>query len=243
MARLKIAIPLPHSRDEIYCETALARFNASLQKYGVDVTVVPLTSKEAAIDVAMQSHGLLLPGSPADIDPLRYQAERGENVVETDYARDYVDEVLLENAFQSSKPILGVCHGLQALNVFAGGNLIQGIPNDQIEHAVSEGEKIAHMINVDPLVSNDKAQFPSLLNNLDIPVNSNHHQAVLTIGHGLRVFAKSGDGVIEGLIGATQDHFVLGVQWHPEGLGEGCLAKDAIFAMFANAVRCWELNN
>src|SRR5581483_7129743 len=123
-----------------------------------------------------------------------------------------------KHAYEHRKPILGICYGLQSLNVHCRGSLVQHIPDflareDQnVNHAAGRKEKIAHEVAVDPA-----SKLASIVGSKVVPVNSSHHQAADKPGAGLRVVAQStADGIIEALEGTAPDHFVMAVQWHPE---------------------------
>jgi putative glutamine amidotransferase len=239
---VKIAIPVPHSTDQRYSRLVLERFSVAINADRAEFAIVPSGLSSTAIhNVADLCHAVLLPGTPADIDPARYGAERSPQLCPVDEARDYTDQVLLEHAFHDSKPVLGVCHGLQALNVFAGGTLLQGISMVNIDHAISEDELIAHEVLVEPKSGMARKLAVGATNPLRLVVNSNHHQAVDTVGRGLKPCAKSSDGIVEAIEGMKDQHFILGVQWHPEGLPNGFRAKDAIFSAFMDAACEWHL--
>jgi putative glutamine amidotransferase len=113
------------------------------------------------------------------------------------------------------KPILGICYGLQTLNVYRSGTLVQDIES-AINHNAGRAVENAHAVEIEP-----GSQLAKIVGadskNSTIPVNSSHHQSADVVGDGLRVVARSPlDGVIEALEGTLPDHFVLAVQWHPE---------------------------
>lgn len=237
MPVLKIAIPMPCSRDDDYNELVLAKFKGCLGLDQAELVPIELGSKETALHLLSQCHGVILPGTPADIDPARYRSLPAPGIQPPDEPRDYTDEVLLHSAMDSGKPILGVCHGLQALNVVCGGQLIQRLPAQPINHAISEDHVTPHSIAVEPQTRMWKMLFGSTTNSSEVPVNSNHHQAILAPGADLRVAARSFDGVIEALEGVNESHFTLGVQWHPEGLHPNSLARRKVFEAFLAAAR------
>lgn len=234
---MKIAVPMPHSNDSRYSNMVLLRFAAALGKLEATLSVVPLASKSSVIRICAECHGVILPGSPADIDAGRYGASRSDSLAPTDDARDDADNILLDHAFHDRKPILGVCHGLQSLNVFTGGSLVQRISMQKINHAISEDHVESHAVAAEPLTALSRVLRAGESDPAEIPVNSNHHQAVLAVGQGLQICARSSDGVIEAIEGIDPNQFVLGVQWHPEGLRVGNRAKDSIFAAFVSAAR------
>jgi putative glutamine amidotransferase len=235
----RIAVPVPHSTDNEYSARTLARFSACLSALCKGVDLVAIQLDHSNLHELERCHGLLLPGTSTDIDPPRYGAIAGSTTIEPDTARDTMDDLLLKRAFDCLLPILGVCHGLQALNIFTGGSLLQNIASEEIDHRLGEDGRIAHSVELEstgimlPLFTKHAPLDRTL------PVNSNHHQAVLVTGSGLRVCARSRDGIIEAVEGEDSRHFVLGVQWHPEALSTGSDAGDGIFSAFLAAARRW----
>lgn len=240
MFSVKIAIPRPDSLDEHYCQTILEKFSTSLAGEKAELVVVPLGSTTAALSIVTQCHAVLLPGCPADINPTKYNAVPSPGLGPIDAARDHTDEVLLEHAFAGLMPILGVCHGLQALNVFLGGGLVQQISTKVIDHARSEDERIAHRVVVEAQSEIGKSLLWNGAGVTEISVNSNHHQAVGRLGKGLRICGRSSDGIVEAVEAVDDRHAVLGVQWHPEGLSAKDNAKRGMFSEFVAAARRWK---
>lgn len=148
--------------------------------------------------------GLLLPGG-GDLDPALYgQGPRGS--LPPDRLRDARELSLVKKFVAGGKPIFGVCRGLQLLNVFFGGTLIQDLPG----HRQIDGMDQFHPVRPEPFSPLREQYGASFL------VNSAHHQAVGCPGSGLRISARAADGVIEALWHETMP--VFGVQWHPERL-------------------------
>jgi putative glutamine amidotransferase len=208
--------------------------------------VIPLDREPDEI-ARLLSHcdAALLPGSPADVDPQKYEAPRDPHTAAADSRRDMVDELLLQDAYNLRKPILGVCYGLQSLNVWRTGTLVQHIQSP-VKHTAGREVLHAHSVAVDPvsklatiLSSNGTASelAPTAdLEPLTVEVNSSHHQAADVIGDGLRVVARCpDDGVIEALEGTSPDHFVVAVQWHPERMTQSDESARAIFRAFVAA--------
>jgi putative glutamine amidotransferase len=162
--------------------------------------------------------GLLLTGG-VDIDPARYGEERHANVVNVEADRDEFEFELLRVARQSGLPILGVCRGLQVMNVAFGGSLFQDI-NDQvgttIEHTVpSPPCHIAHEVWVTKGSLLWTLMQEKMADADTCAVNSRHHQSVKHLAPGFEVTATAPDGVIEA-IECSGSSFCLAVQWHPE---------------------------
>jgi putative glutamine amidotransferase len=148
-----------------------------------------------------------------------------------------VDELLLQDAYSRRKPVLGICYGLQSLNVYRAGSLVQHIES-AINHSAGRAVANAHTVKVDP--ESKLAQIVGASHTM--AVNSSHHQSADAAGDGLRVVARSTeDGIIEALEGTAPGHFVLAVQWHPErSVNDGpevAESAHAIFRAFIQAAR------
>ena len=209
----RIAIPVPHSTDHEYAERALPQYEEAVRQAGGEPVRIDPDQTSAQIKKQLEGcDAVLLPGSGADIDPQKYHAERHAKTTPADAGRETVDELLLQDAYATRKPILGICYGLQTLNVFRSGTLVQDIES-RINHEAGRKVPKAHTVKVEP-----GSKLAGILGAENaVPVNSSHHQSADAIGNGLRVVARSPlDGVIEALEGILPGHFVLAVQWHPE---------------------------
>src|SRR5260370_15571743 len=173
----------------------------------------------------------LLPGSKADVDPAKFGSQRALQTAASDPERDIVDELLLQDAYNLRKPILGICYGLQILNVYRTGSLIQHIPDflpeetrTRVNQQAGRTVAVAHAAEIEggsklaEIVRGKKAAASAAeVDKLAIPVNSSHHQSADLIGDGLRVVARCpDDGIIEALEGISPDHFVLASPWPPQ---------------------------
>jgi len=175
--------------------------------------------------------GILLPGSPTDIDPAIFGEERHPKLGKLFPERDALDLLLLEYGDRVHLPVLGICFGAQSLNVFRGGKLVQDIP-DVVPSAVAHDD---HGEPEQPARHSVRLGKGSLLARLAgseaLEVNSFHHQAISEPGKNLRVVATAPDGVIEAVEDTTGKFFV-GVQWHPErGFQDDPFAR-ALFTEF-----------
>jgi putative glutamine amidotransferase len=211
----RIAIPVPNS-DSAYCDRALPQYVDSVAGAGGEPVVLPLTlSNNEAAQMAKSCDGILLPGSPTDIDPQKYGQSPHPKTNPADPVRDNLDELLLQDAHNMRKPILTICYGTQSLNVWRNGTLNQHIETS-VQHARPEGAPrtvmMEHEAEIEP-----GSGLAELTGGTRITVNSSHHQGVATAGDALRVVARSPqDGIIEAVEGTIPGHWVLGVQWHPE---------------------------
>lgn len=243
-----IAIPLPHSSDAEYALRAIPQYEKAVMRAGGEPVRIALDQPADDVRSALERcDGVLLPGSNADVDPARFHATRSPRSAAADPPRDAVDDLLLENADAMKKPVLGICYGLQSLNVYRGGSLVQHIPDflpeqtrGRINHEAGKAIAVAHSVEI--VRDSRLAQVVGIghpnsrSGPLVIPVNSSHHQSADGIGEGLRVVARcSDDGIIEALEGTAPDHFVLAVQWHPERSAEEDAASAAIFRALIEA--------
>jgi putative glutamine amidotransferase len=174
-------------------------------------------------------------GGGADVDPERYGQRRLDNgTIEVDGERDALDFALLEAARRSGVPVLGICRGLQVVNVALGGTLVQDIPAQQpseVPHESTEQDRarLNHAVTIAP-----GSRLAAIVGEPAIQVNSRHHQAIERVAPGLTVSGIAPDGVPEA-VEAPGGWFVA-VQWHPENLA-GDAASERLFADFARAAR------
>jgi len=182
-----------------------------------------------------------------------------------DPKRDTVDELLLQDAYNMRKPVLGICYGLQILNVYRSGTLVQHIES-AVNHEAGRKVPVAHQVEIEagsklaeilevPHDSSEKgfgkgttfsrAEKPPYDDGalapeggLVIPANSSHHQSADVIGDGLKITARCPeDGIIEAIEGTSPDHFVVAVQWHPERSFEDDQRSRKIFRALVEAAR------
>jgi len=241
--RPRIAIPVPNSKRPLYAKLSLPQYEDAVRQAGGEPVIIDVNATPSEIAQAVkQCDGVLLPGSPADVDPEKYGAARHPDTAHPDPFRDNTDELLLQDAYNMRKPVFGICYGLQSLNVWRTGTLDQLLPRG-VNHNAGRRVAQAHRIHIDP--QSKLAQIlhsgGSLPGDEDsIPVNSSHRQAVDVLGDGLRLAAWSDqDGVKEAVEGTAPDHFVLGVQWHPERTCDSEPASRAMFRAFVQAAADW----
>lgn len=195
-------------------------------------------SRDEARKIAQTLDGFLLPGSGADVNPELFGAHRHPKTAERDQNRERIDFTLLEHAMGTGKPVLGVCYGLQSLNVFLGGTLVQDIADElgsTIEHDW-EGRQSGmpepfHIVGIEA-----ESELAKLAGAAEIRVNSSHHQSIRDAGRELRVVARAGDGVVEAVEFSGDETWIRGVQWHPERILENSVSA-TLFAQFVSAGR------
>jgi len=253
-----IAIPEPTSPQSVkdssaYNLRSLPQYLHSLISAGATPIPIPLhESPQRVAKILSTVQGILLPGSPADIDPQKYGEARNPHSADPDPARAAVDELLLQDAFNLHKPILAICQGAQALNTWCNGTLIQDIPTQvgmEIDHAPGRTLLEAHAVDVTPgtrlaalIPRHAHTNGHSEDENLGhLYINSSHHQAIRTPGDNLIVSAVSPlDKVIEAVELASPIHFVLAVQWHPERTYDASAFSRNIFHAFVHAAETWK---
>ena len=240
----RIAIPVPNSKRPVYVGVALPQYEQAVRAAGGEPVIIEIKATNSEIAQAVKlCDGVLLPGSPADVDPEKYGAPRHPDTAPADAVRDNADELLLQDAYNMRKPVFGICYGLQSLNVWRTGTLDQELPKG-VNHEAGRKVVRAHQLQVEP-----QSKLASILRDagalpegeeLAMPVNSSHHQAPDVLGGGLRLVAWCPeDGVKEAVEGTAPDHFVLGVQWHPERTYEDDAASRALFRAFVQAAAQW----
>jgi putative glutamine amidotransferase len=234
-----IAIPEPTGSDSAFNQRSLPAYLSALRSAGATPIIVPLHEHQDRVARLLSGvQGVLLPGSIFDVDPQRYGESAIPECAASDPARAAVDELLLQEAFNLHKPILAICYGIQALNVWLSGSLVQHLKTS-VNHSPGDNIAEAHPVRIAP-----GTRLSSLVPLNDSPephVNSSHHQAIKLPGDGLQVSAVSpADGVIEAVELDSREHFVLGVQWHPERTYTQSAFSRALFASFAQAAVIWK---
>lgn len=203
-------------------------YAAALRLVGLEPVLV--SAEEARSLVGLD--GLLLTGG-RDVDPKRYGQEPARETQAPNPARDRMEIGLLGEALDRDLPVLGICRGLQLLNVYHGGTLIQHLKGDphRTLPRPKDPSKPVHEISVAP-----DTRLAAILGAGQLPVNSRHHQAVDKLGARLLVSAKAVlDDVVEGLE-LPEKEFAIAVQWHPEDQVPGDEMQVKLFRAFAEAV-------
>jgi putative glutamine amidotransferase len=180
--------------------------------------------------IAGSLDAVLLPGSPADIEPSLFHAAKHPETAEADSHRERTDFALIEHALGEHKPILAICYGIQSLNVFLGGTLVQDVSSELhtlIQHdwdGEDDQPEPFHPVRVEP-----GSRLAQLASANEVTVNSSHHQSVLEPGRDLRIVSRALDGVVEAVEWANDSNRVTGVQWHPERMVETDRFARALF--------------
>lgn len=230
-------IGIPSYLDTSSPDKMPARYAASkpfvlaLLAVGASPVIIPLGMTDAQLrEIYERLDGVLLAGGH-DLSPATYGQTLNPKTEGVDPARDECELTMARWSLRDRKPVFGICRGIQALNVAAGGTLIQDV-NQTIPHAIRHQyapekprDYVAH--DIDTL---NGTQLAKILGQ-HARVNSFHHQAVEQVAPGFHISARAPDGVIEA-IEHDAEPFAVGVQWHPESLIETDPTMRALFETF-----------
>lgn len=211
--RIGITMRLELETDRFYLSRHYSEAIEAAGGAPVHISLIPNPGYVASVMDDLD--GVLLPGSDSDIDPLRYGTEPHPNLGSVHPVKDETDLLVLDEIEKRRLPLFAICFGMQALNVYRGGTLIQDIPS-QLPRAIKHQQgaprdRPSHAIKL------EKASLLlSLAEAEQVLVNSHHHQAVEKVGRDLVATAWTSDGLIEAVEDSRPGRFALGVQWHPE---------------------------
>jgi putative glutamine amidotransferase len=210
---------------------AFMTYVESVRAAGAVPVVIPPQPENAA-DLLDGLDGLLLAGGD-DCDPSEYGEERHPSCEPMDKRRQSNDVTLARVARENGVPTLGICLGLQVMNVAAGGTLIQDIASSletDIDHVSEPSDRHRHEVLIE-----EGTQLSAIIKERELNVNSSHHQAIGRVAEGLRVTAHAPDGIVEGLEDPNHP-FYVGVQWHPEDMS-GENSASTLFGAFIEAAK------
>ncbi len=232
MAKKIIAV-VPLWDEEKESIWMLPGYMNGIKEAGAIPIILPLASTaEDALAVLEKCDGLLMTGGH-DVSPSLYKEQRGINCGASCKERDLLEPALYTNALEQDKPILGICRGIQLINVLQGGTLYQDLPSEYISgidhHMEPPYTRIAHDVSI-----RKQTPFYDLLLTDRLGVNSYHHQAVKKLGIDLEIMAESEDGLVEA-VRHTGKKFVWAFQWHPEFDFHVNQNSRKIFEAFVNA--------
>ena len=200
---------------------------AVLRAGGLPLLIPVSLSSSQVEEVYSHLQGLLVTGG-GDIDPAIYGSAPHPRLIDVDPARDELELALVQRATHDGLPLLGICRGIQVMNVALGGSLYTDIADlrpGALRHDLGGSiprDRIAHTVEITP-----GSCLAGLVDQVSLPVNSRHHQAILSIAPDLRATGFAPDGLIEA-VELPGHPFTLGVQWHPESLPQSA-PMQAIF--------------
>lgn len=206
-----------------------------VNKAGGMAVILPLVAGDDIVDRIMEAvDGILFSGGP-DIDARYFGEENLKYGGEISPERDSFELLLAKKAIEQRKPVLGICRGMQLLNVALGGTLHQDIyigysPGEVLKH----WQEAPEWYPVHDVRISEGSRLNSIYSSVTLGVNSFHHQAVNKPGSGLSIAAKSSDGIIEAVEG-LDDQFITAVQWHPELMWQENPLHLRLFEAFVSA--------
>jgi len=215
------------------------RYIRSLSAVGGLPWMIPLVGDEPETmrGIYEELDGIFLPGG-ADIDPANYGEERHARCDRGDPARDEVELALVKWALVDHKPVLGVCRGLQLVNLAAGGTLYQDLAEQMpgsIKHDYFPfGGRYARDYLAHDVQIAENTKLAEIYGSGAVKVNSMHHQGIRRLGSNLLASAVAPDGLVEG-IESTDGFYLVAVQWHPEVLVDNCPRTQRLFESFIEA--------
>jgi putative glutamine amidotransferase len=231
-----VAIPCRYNWNTSYYELR-ETYSEAIYAAGGAPLLLPLIPEPDYIESVMAHvDGVCLSGAVNDVDPLRYGREPKPKLGPVVPRRDQTDMMLLAEAEARRLPVFAICFGIQSLNVYRGGTLIQDIESevkDPLKHMQGDlFTRHSHSINI-----TEDSLIARLAGSTHTVVNSHHHQAVDVVGRDLEPIAWAPDGIIEAVINKREDQFVLGVQWHPEVGWQNDPLSQALFSHFVTVAR------
>jgi putative glutamine amidotransferase len=201
---------------------------AGVPRSAIDI-VTPLAPPSRPFDALVLGGGI-------DVDPARYGRDVLANGnVEVDAERDALDFTLLGEARRAGAPVLGICRGMQVVNVALGGTLVQDIPSERPSDVVHQRARDEKTRRDHPVAVAPGTRLARIAGAAEIAVNSRHHQAIERLAPGLAVSGTAPDGVPEA-VESDGGPWLLAVQWHPENLA-GDAVSERIFGDFVQAAR------
>ncbi len=210
-------------------------FPRAIERAGGAPVFIPLKLTEGTLrTIFARLDGLLLAGG-VDFHPSEYSEKVEDYCGEIDLQRDAVELQMIRWALEDKTPVFGICRGIQAINVAAGGSLYQDISaqlEGKLRHQHREGDPynlLTHQIDIEP-----DSKLARVLGESRASVNSLHHQSLKDVAPGFRIVARAPDGIIEG-IESVNGAFALGVQFHPEWLIDDDARMVRLFEEFVRA--------
>ena len=235
----RVGIPYRTRKEELSNKRdAYDKYLSAVQAVGAEPVEISLAlAPSDLLKIARDLDAVILPGSPADVEPARYRAARHPQTAEADADREETDFALLRHAIAEHKPVLAICYGVQSLNVFLGGSLVQDVSSElhtKIQHAWTghEGPEPHHQVSLE-----EGSRLAQLAGAHQARVNSSHHQAVLEPGKDLRIVSRAPDGVVEAVEWTGDRNWLIGVQWHPERMVAGDELARTLFRELVAAAR------
>lgn len=221
-------------------QTVIERYIRSAMKYAdVAALIIPsLPDLMSAREVAGRLDGVLLTGSPSNVQPHRYADEGGEGPF--DPGRDEIALAMVEAMTALGRPVFGICRGFQEINVALGGTLRRDVSTsaDLLRHHAPDGVPFDAMFeHGHPVSLTPGGVLHRALGKTELAVNSVHFQGVARLAEGLKVEARAPDGLVEAYSSRIGNAPVIAVQWHPEWQPEKNPDSQAFFRLMGDTLR------
>lgn len=196
--------------------------------------IIPFSADSAVLAAQIaRLDGLVMIGGE-DFDPLLYGEEPVHGLGTVNNQRDAYDLALIREALKREIPLLGICRGLQGMNIIAGGTLHQDLPSTYPDSRILHRQKAERTCGSHTVILERDSRLYPILGTDSLAVNSFHHQAIKKLAPGYRAVAHSKDGIVEA-IEKTGAPWVVGVQWHPEAMSQG--GDEPMQRLFAELIR------
>ena len=229
--RIGITMRIEHTTDRFYLSRHYSEAVEAAGGAPVHISLIPNADYIDAVVEALD--GILLPGSDSDVDPLRYGQQPHPALGAVQTIKDETDLLVINAAERTGIPLLGICFGMQVLNVSRGGTLIQDI-GSQVPAAIKHEQGAPRDRPSHRVKMLEGSKLTEIAGSVEAVVNSHHHQAIETVGADLIATAWTSDGIIEALEDPRPDRFIVAVQWHPELGWERDLLSQRLFRAFIN---------
>lgn len=221
--------------DDECAARVMRSYAQAIEDNGALPILLPYVKNDEAVDRFIDlCDGFLFTGG-VDVEPRKYGEETHPKCGTIRLFRDDLELRVAERVLKTDKPIMGICRGIQLLNVALGGKLYQDIPSEipsDIPHAQSEPKtEPSHSVSII-----EGTPLHALIGKTGMAANSFHHQAISTLGKGLEVMALADDGIIEAVYLPTHS-YLRAYQWHPERLCNTDGDNNALFVDFINTAK------
>lgn len=191
-------------------------YTRAFERAGMVPVVIPLMNDSTMLSKAVEMVDIVFLAGGEDMDPAYFHAMPSPKLGKVNHARDTLEMKVLEEAVAQRKPIVGICRGLQVINVYFGGTLYQDLPSEYGNPLLSHKEGKRKNELVHPIKMVPDSYLARALGTDSVGVNSNHHQAIKDVAEGFRVTATSPDGVVEAI--EHSEYPCVAFQFHPECL-------------------------
>lgn len=226
---------MPLWDDEKQSIWMLPGYMDGIQQAGGTPIIFPFSADEAELkQLAQMCDGFLFTGGH-DVSPEVYHEKPLEGLVSCCKMRDTMEGIVLKEAVESDKPVLGICRGIQFINAALGGTLYQDIPTQHPSAVEHHQQPPYHMPSHEVVVVKGSPLY-KYLKTENLPVNSCHHQAIKSLAPGLEIMAVAPDGLVEAMY-MPEHRFLWAVQWHPEFSYQTEISSRGIFSAFVEAMQ------